>query len=192
VARRNDRRLRATADGDFVKNGSAGTITAVHPTEQEVTVAFEREGTIRVPYAYLAAGRLEHGYARTSHGVQCATHGTARYHSTDLSGFEERYVALTRGRYANRLYIVDGTVAPADDEAHQQPERERFDLNDITNALARRRSGAMAPDSADQLARVHALATRHTLAELGAPAAASIPSWPGPGRRIASHHRGGD
>ncbi len=168
VARRNDRRLRADRDGQFVKNGSVGVVTAVHPEDREVTVAFEREGTIRVPRPYLAAGRLEYGYARTSYGVQGATHGTARYHPTDLSGFEEGYVAITRGRDANRLYIVDGTIADADDEAHQTPEAQRFDLDDISDALARRRTGTMAADAADRLPAVHRLATSHTLAELTA------------------------
>ena len=131
-----------------------------------MTVAFDREGTIRVPKSYLAAGRLEHGYARTSYGVQGATHGTARYHPTDLSGFEEGYVAITRGRDANRLYIVDGTIADTDDEAHQAPEGQRFDLDDITDALARRRTGTMAADAANRLPLVHQLATGHTLGQL--------------------------
>ena len=166
VARRNDRRLRAGSDGPFVKNGSVGVVTTVHAKDREVTVAFDREGTIRVPKSYLAAGRLEHGYARTSYGVQGATHGTARYHPTDLSGFEEGYVAITRGRDANRLYIVDGTIADTDDEAHQAPEGQRFDLDDITDALARRRTGTMAADAADRLPLVHQLATGHTLGQL--------------------------
>ncbi len=115
---------------------------------------------------YLAAGRLEHGYARRSYGVQGITQGTARYHPTDLSGFEEGYVAITRGRDADRLYIIDGTIADTDDEAHQTPEAQRFDLDYISDALARRRTGTMAADAADRLPVVHRLATGRTLAEL--------------------------
>ncbi|MGE0728515.1 MAG: MobF family relaxase [Acidimicrobiia bacterium] len=166
VARRNDRRLRAGPEGDFVKNGSAGNVVEVHPEDREVTVDFETEGRIRVPNAYLAAGRLEHGYARTTYGVQGATHATARYHPTDLSGFEEGYVAITRGRDANRLYIVDGTIGTADDEAHHRPDTEHFDLDHLGDALTRRRSTTMAADAADDLPSVHTLATHHTLAEL--------------------------
>ena len=166
VARRNDRRLRNEASGEFVKNGSAGTITELHPKSGEVTVAFEREGTIRVPRTYLAAGRLEHGYARTSYGVQGATHGTARYHPTDHSSFEEGYVAITRGRDQSRLYIVDGTITHHDDETHQRADPQRFDLGDIADALTRRRTGTMAADTADRLTTVHRLAETMTLRAL--------------------------
>ncbi len=167
VARRNDRRLRSNGGSQFVKNGSAGVVTHLHHRTGEVTVDFEREGTIRVPRRYLAAGRLEHGYARTSYGVQGTTHTVGRYHPTDLSGFEEGYVAITRGQQTNRLYIVDGTMIQADEEAHQAPEVQRFDLDDIAGALGRRRTGTMAADNAERLTTVHDLATRHSLAELG-------------------------
>ncbi|MEZ5378240.1 MAG: MobF family relaxase [Acidimicrobiales bacterium] len=166
VARRNDRRLRNAAGGEFVKNGSAGTVTNLHPKSGEVTVAFEREGTIRVPRTYLAAGRLEHGYARTSYGVQGATHGTARYHPTDQSSFEEGYVAITRGRDQSRLYIVDGTITHHDDETHQRPDPIRFDLGDIADALTRRRTGTMVADTAGRLTTVHRLAETMTLRAL--------------------------
>ena len=76
VARRNDRSLHAAGSKDFVKNGSIGVVDELHPDEGEVTVRFEREGTIRIPSGYLAAGRLEHGYARTTYGVQGHTHDT--------------------------------------------------------------------------------------------------------------------
>ncbi len=166
VARRNDRRLRNDASGEFVKNGSAGVVAELHPTTGDVTVVFDRVGTIRVPRTYLAAGRLEHGYARTSYGVQGATHGTARYHPTDQSSFEEGYVAITRGRDASRLYIVDGTITHPDDETHQRPDPQRFDLGDISEALARRRTGTMAADTADRLTTVHRLAETLSLASL--------------------------
>jgi hypothetical protein len=46
-----------------VKNGSAGRVTAIDAGE--LVVEFEREGIVRVPRSYLAAGHLEYGYART-------------------------------------------------------------------------------------------------------------------------------
>ncbi len=156
----------ASANSEFVKNGSVGHVTDVHQRTGEVTVAFEREGTITVPRGYLAAGRLEHGYARTSYGVQGATHGTGRYHPTDLSSFEEGYVAITRGRSDNHVYIVDGTITLHDDETHQTPAPAPFDLDDIGDALTNRRAGMMATDMADRLPDVHYLANTHTLAEL--------------------------
>jgi len=165
VARRNDRTLRAPGSKDFVQNGSVGVIEQVHHSDHEVTVRFNREGTIRVPKAYLAAGRLEHGYARTTYGVQGHTHDVARYHPTDASGFEEGYVAVTRGRKGARLYVVDGTVG-VDQDAHHSRETERHTLDDITDAFGRRRANTMAADLNPSLDRVADLAQNRTLAEL--------------------------
>ncbi len=167
VARRNDRTLHAEGSKDFVKNGSVGVVDSIHHADREVTVRFDREGTIRVPARYLAAGKLEHAYARTTYGAQGHTHDTARYHPTDASGFEEGYVAVTRGRKGARLYVVDGTVA-VDQDDHHSHETERHTLDDITDAFARRRANQMAADLSDALHEVAALATHHTLAELHA------------------------
>ena len=155
VARRNDRTLRARGSKEYVKNGSTGTIVDVDVDGREVVVAFRGEGTVRVPHSYLAAGYLEHGYARTTYGVQGATHDVARYQPTDVSSFEEGYVALTRARHAARIYIVDGTHAgPDDDLTHAPAESEAIGVHDVTQALGRRRTGQMAADLSTHLARV--------------------------------------
>lgn len=165
VARRNDRTLCAAGSTEFVKNGSVGVIDTVHHGDREVTVRFEREGTIRVPARYLAAGKLEHAYARTTYGVQGHTHDVARYHPTDASGFEEGYVAVTRGRNGARLYVVDGTIT-LDQDDHHSRSVERHGLEDITDAFGRRRANQMAADLAGSLDDVAALAQRCSLSEL--------------------------
>lgn len=170
VARRNDRSLHTKGSKDFVKNGSVGTVHALHADAKEMTVSFEREGMIRVPARYLAAGRLEHGYARTTYGVQGHTHDVARYHPTDASGFEEGYVAVTRGRSGARLYVVDGTLDVDQDEHHTQ-QTERHGLDDIRSAFGRRRANAMAAETTPNLDRIAHLANSHTLAELRSRAA---------------------
>ncbi len=169
VARRNERRLRAAAGRESVKNGSTGTIIETDLGHSEVVVAFDREGTIRVPNAYLTAGRLEHGYARTSYGVQGATHQVARYHPTDLSSFEEGYVALTRGRQSAHIYIVDGNQPDNSNElAHTPSESHPFGIGDIAKALGRRRSANMAADASPDLDAVAGTLASRTLAELAA------------------------
>jgi len=165
VARRNDRTLRVPGVSDFVKNGSAGHVLEVHEDECEVTVRFEREGDIRIPATYLAAGHLEHGYARTTYGVQGHTHQTARYHPTDASNFEEGYVALTRGRSGSRLYVVDGTLDLDDDLTHGA-QRIDHDLDDITVAFAQRRANTPAGGPKLDLGAVAELTGRMSLAEI--------------------------
>ncbi len=165
VARRNDRSLRGTREG-FVRNGSPGRITALDPQRRVVTVSFEREGTVRLPERYLTAGHLDHGYARTTYGVQGATHHTGRYHPTDMSGFEEGYVALTRARHETRVYIVDGTVTHPSDLDHAPAEADHHGLTEITAALERRTSRATVTELAPGIEQVAALAARSSLAEL--------------------------
>jgi conjugative relaxase-like TrwC/TraI family protein len=165
VARRNDRSLRGERDG-FVRNGSTGRITALHAEDQEVTVEFDREGRVRIPRRYLLAARLDHGYARTTYGVQGATHTVGRYHPTGASGFEEGYVAITRARHATRVYVVDGTITSASELDHAPPEAHHHGLATITGALARRTSDSTVADLAPGLERVANLAESTSLAEL--------------------------
>ena len=167
VARRNDRTLRSPSGRDFVKNGSAGVVTATDRERGEVVVDFDREGDIHIPHAYLAAGRLEHGYARTTFGVQGATQHTGRYHPTDVSSFEEGYVALTRARNETRIFVVDGRIANGtDDAAHVPAQSHPFGIREISDALARRRSGHMAADAASDLAKLADALDRASLADL--------------------------
>jgi hypothetical protein len=165
VARRNDRTLRGSHSG-FVRNGSPGRVTQLHLHAREVTVDFDREGAIRLPQRYLASGHLDHGYARTTYGVQGATHDVGRYHPTDMSGFEEGYVAITRARRETRVYVVDGTIATASDFDHAPAELNHHGLAEITTALGRRTSGATVTDLAPGIDQVAALSVRTDLAEL--------------------------
>ncbi|MGZ6975557.1 MAG: MobF family relaxase [Acidimicrobiia bacterium] len=165
VARRNDRTLGGTRSG-FVRNGSPGRVTRLDLDAGEITVEFEREGTVRLPGRYLAAGHLDHGYARTTYGVQGATHDVGRYHPTDMSGFEEGYVAITRARRETRVYVVDGSVATASDLDHAPAEVHHHGLGEIAAALGRRTSGATVTDLAPGIERVSALAAGADLAEL--------------------------
>jgi len=168
IARRNDRTLHETGRRAFVKNGSTGRVATLDIDACELTVAFDREGTIHMPAAYLANGHLEHGYARTTYLTQGATHGTGRYHPTDAASFEEGYVALTRARHQTRIYVVEGDRLPDDEAGHGRPEPDAVGLDTITEAMPRRSSNTTAHELAPTAARVADLASRHTLTELQA------------------------
>ncbi|MGY1631885.1 MobF family relaxase [Geodermatophilus sp. SYSU D01186] len=104
ISRANDRRLPITA-ADWVKNGDRWTVTAVG-RDGALTVA--HTGTRRrvtLPAAYVRE-HVQLGYATTVHGAQGITADTCH---TVLTGSESRqllYVALTRGRAANHLYLA--------------------------------------------------------------------------------------
>ncbi len=139
VARRNNRRLRSE-HGAFVKNGSAGTVVAVDTERHTIAVNFRAEGRIDLPGPYLDAGWVDHGYARTTYGVQGATLDRGLYHAGDRSSFEEGYVALTRARVETRVYLVDGTAAVNEDDAHEAHASEPAGLDTVARAMERRRA----------------------------------------------------
>ncbi|MGY1829048.1 MobF family relaxase [Geodermatophilus sp. SYSU D01180] len=110
ITRANDRRLPIGA-ADWVKNGDRWTVTAVG---EDGSLAVAHSGTGRrltLPAAYVRA-HVQLGYACTVHGAQGVTADTCH---TVLTGAESRqllYVALTRGRTANHLYLA--TVGDGD------------------------------------------------------------------------------
>ncbi|WP_202879745.1 MobF family relaxase [Ornithinimicrobium pratense] len=114
ITRRNDRTLRA-GDGSWVKNGDRWHVLEIHP-DGSLSVERHRDGGERKrPHVSLSAGYVaEHvqlGYASTIHGAQGATVDTTH---TVLNGTETRqalYVALSRGRQTNHLYLATPTAS---------------------------------------------------------------------------------
>ena len=137
ITRRNDRTLRA-GDGSWVKNGDRWHLLDVHP---DGAVSVERHDhrtragaacRVTLPAGYVAE-QVQLGYASTIHGAQGATVDTTH---TVLTGAETRqglYVALSRGRQTNHLYL--GTPAPTLDgvgpEVHDATADPREVLTDI-------------------------------------------------------------
>lgn len=110
ITRANNRNLPITA-ADWVKNGDRWTVTAVGD-DASLTVAHSATGRrITLPAAYVR-DHVQLGYATTVHGAQGVTADTCH---TVLTGAEPRqllYVALSRGRTANHLYLA--TVGDGD------------------------------------------------------------------------------
>lgn len=137
ITRRNDRTLRA-GDGSCVKNGDRWHLVDVH-RDGAVTVERHDHRTragaacrVTLPAKYVAA-QVQLGYASAIHGAQDATVDTTH---TVLTGTETRqgvYVALSRGRQTNHLYL--GNPAPTLDgvgpEVHEMLVDPREVLTDI-------------------------------------------------------------
>jgi DNA primase catalytic core len=121
ITRANERRLVISAS-DWVKNGDRWTVTKVH---RNGALAVQHLGTARhvtLPAAYVAVS-AELGYASTVHGAQGVT--TACCH-TVATGSESRqlfYVAMTRGRTGNDVYLV--TAGDGDPHSVIKPETVR-------------------------------------------------------------------
>jgi DNA primase catalytic core len=110
ITRTNDRRLPLGA-ADWVKNGDRWTVTAVHDDGALAVTHTRSARRIALPAGYVAE-HVQLGYATTVHGAQGVTADTCH---TVLTGSESRqllYVALSRGRSANHLYLA--TVGDGD------------------------------------------------------------------------------
>ncbi len=199
VARHNDRHLRM-ADGEWVRNRDRFVVTATHQDGAMAVRAVDGDGEVLLPAGYVAE-HVELGYAGTVFSAQGRTVATA--HALVAVGMtrEALYVAATRAREANRLYI-DVEPEPAGAEmAHGQVER--LNAREVLVVFASRRSAdlsahqTMASEwakaaSFDQLVREHqslvAAATaqcwERALDGAGLPAgvlaqARQSPEWPG-------------
>lgn len=120
VTRRNNRRLQPSdTRAWYVKNGSRGTIVEIDAESGDLVVDFAgHQGLhrVRLPHRWAASStggtaHVEYGYAVTDYGVQGRSLGVARAVLDDATTSAGAYVASTRGRDANQLYLVEGHQA---------------------------------------------------------------------------------
>ncbi|MCW2527195.1 MAG: dnaG3, partial [Pseudonocardiales bacterium] len=112
IARRNDRRLPLTAS-DWVKNGDRFRVDRVNPAGGLAVTHLGLNRHITLPAGYVA-DHVQLGYATTVHTAQGRTADTAH---VVVSGRETRdalYVAMTRGRAANHVYVAAGSSGDPD------------------------------------------------------------------------------
>ncbi|MDJ0378496.1 MobF family relaxase [Cryobacterium sp. PH31-L1] len=105
ITRRNDRRLYASRS--WVRNGDRWNVIGVH---RNGSVEVRRQGrrwgsTVLLPASYVAQ-YVELGYAVTSHRAQGITTDTAHVVVAPSTPRENLYVAMTRGREANTVYVA--------------------------------------------------------------------------------------
>ncbi|WP_433678187.1 MobF family relaxase [Nocardia sp. CA-119907] len=105
--RRNNRRLRLGTN-DWVRNGYAWTVTAVHP-DGSLTAAHLRSDdkvglSVWLPADYVAA-HVRLGYATTIDSAQGITADSCHVALTGGESRQQLYVALTRGIHANHVYV---------------------------------------------------------------------------------------
>ena len=127
VTRQNARRLTVNGGQDFVKNGDLWRVAQVHDDGAMTVQHLEHGGKVTLPAAY-AAQSVELGYAATIHRAQGATVDTAHAlvdSSTDRAG---AYVALTRGRESNTLYVSLGDGQKRDEVLEQIASAYERDL----------------------------------------------------------------
>jgi Ti-type conjugative transfer relaxase TraA len=107
IFQRGDRVVMLHNDYDLdVRNGTLATVSRVHPRKNDLTIRTDAGVTHRLPAAYLDAGHVDHGYAITVHKAQGLTVDRAIVLGTDDLYRELSYVALSRGRSSNEIYLA--------------------------------------------------------------------------------------
>ena len=132
VTRRNDRHL-ATGTG-WVKNGDRWVVTG---TDADGTMTVRKaggHGLVVLPADYVAE-HVELAYATTAHRSQGRTVGTAHALVSPSTTREALYVAATRGRDANLLY-VDIAYDPDSQTSHDPAGDPRTAREVLARVLA--------------------------------------------------------
>ena len=132
VTRRNDRRL-VTANRGWVVNGDLWTIIEVYDDGAIDARRHSDGATITLPAEYLT----EHchlGYATTAHRAQGMTVDVCHAAITHATSHEALYVAATRGRDGNHLWVATDTDREVVRDADDLPAPE----NVLSRILERR------------------------------------------------------
>jgi conjugative relaxase-like TrwC/TraI family protein len=163
-----------------VVNGHTGTVTAIDPDTQQVTVGLDHGPTVRLDENYLRrGGHLTHAYALTSHRAQGGTWDLAIAVGADTLHREAAYVQLSRGTQSNHIILTDPEATALLDAAGRDTARHDHGVthpddqpDPLEEHLARRlaRSGAkhLAHSIDGDVTRIDHLATHHPYTELQA------------------------
>jgi ATP-dependent exoDNAse (exonuclease V) alpha subunit len=129
-----------------VLNGDLGTIIAIDPDRGRVRIRLDREPEHREgPAWYLDGKNVDYGYALTGHKAQGVTTGRSFTVVTGATDREWTYVALSRGRQANRLYFAN--AEPCNEHCTHITHRDRSDAIDaLVASLGRSAAEAAAID----------------------------------------------
>jgi ATP-dependent exoDNAse (exonuclease V) alpha subunit len=120
-----------------VLNGDLATVVSVDPDHGTLSVRLDRDPeTHSLPVWYLDQGHVDYGYALTGHKAQGVTTDRTFVIVDGTTDREWAYVAMSRGRQANTLYLTN--PQPADEQcAHLTHQGQQDALDGLTAALNR-------------------------------------------------------
>jgi Ti-type conjugative transfer relaxase TraA len=148
---RNDRRL-------GVINGSGGVVESLDSGAGQLEVRLDNESLVTLPTDYLQAGHVTHAYAITGHKAQGMTTDRALVLGDESLYREWGYVAMSRGREENRLYVVMGDGCGRD-EVGGAVDRP-YAVDELVRSLERSRAKSMAFDPDGDIAQADSASLR--------------------------------
>ena len=126
-----------------VRNGERGTLVSIDTRARSMTVR-TTDRTVTLPATYLEAGHVSHGYAMTVHKAQGITVDRSFVLGTDDLYREMGYVAMSRGRHGDHLYIVAEPTREI--EPLHGSSVERTNEENLAAALSTSKAQTMATD----------------------------------------------
>lgn len=133
-----------------VVNGTRATITSAQPDQRTLTITTDDGRQVLIPPDYLDAGHVTHGYAITGHKAQGLTVDHAFVLGSAELYREWGYVALSRGRLANRMYVHPAALDLDLDRHAPAPDGDA--IASLTARLGCSRAHAAVSDPAPALA----------------------------------------
>jgi conjugative relaxase-like TrwC/TraI family protein len=118
-----------------VLNGDLATVTNIEPEGNSLTVRLDRDPETReLPIWYGEQGHVDYGYAMTGHKAQGVTTDRTFVVVDGTTDREWAYVAMSRGRQDNTLYLTN--PEPADEQCtHLSHQGSRDPLDRLTADL---------------------------------------------------------
>jgi len=124
-------------------NGTRGTVTEIDGDWRQIHVRVGDDAVLRVPFAYVEAGHLAHGYAMTIHKAQGATCDHALVLVDETMSREAIYTGMSRGRQGNDLYLA---IDAGRDEIAHAPEITPDPVGALVAGIERSAAQQMAID----------------------------------------------
>jgi hypothetical protein len=124
ITRCNDRINTCHRGRDFVKNGDTWTVIRRHRDGSLRVKHQEHGGRLTLPADYVVE-HVELHYATTIYRAQGSTVDAVHVLADEQLARENLYVALTRGRHANHVYVATHELLPLDED--ERVDRPRHD-----------------------------------------------------------------
>jgi ATP-dependent exoDNAse (exonuclease V) alpha subunit len=126
-----------------VLNGDLATVTSVDQDRKGLTVQLDRDPEKRdLPFWYLDQDHVDYGYALTGHKAQGVSTGRTFVILDGTTDREWAYVAMSRGRQANTLYLAN--PEPHGEQCTHLTHTDRHDALDGLTATLNRGSAQTA------------------------------------------------
>ena len=149
LTRKNSYRLKTNQGKDFVKNGDLWNIRAIAEDGALLLQHTNHHGMVALPSSY-ASEYVQLGYASTINRAQGSTVDTTHALVDASTDRAATYVALSRGRESNKLYVATDETTSRDDvltaitanfdrhlSFHEETVTQRTAERNVANRLAR-------------------------------------------------------